>query len=193
MNTGDYRADRGGSAAERAGSTRPMRGIVITLVTAALALSGCGGDDQTATDSSPPTSTTQTTTEADDDRADDDRGGDDRDDGSGGRRRRELEDCLRDAGAKLASSPADLRFAAGLAIGGDVRTDISAERGNLRVYSLRPTGGDGWRIYVAAPRRAGDAPGISDLLGDPGAAVVTAYVNPADGRTIRKADACMTG
>src|SRR5688500_2660789 len=164
-----------------------MRAIVITFVIAALGLSACGGDEETTTDASPPTSTTQTTTEettteeqttgttAAADTAE------------------ELEACLRDAGAKLASSPADLRFAAGSAISGDVRTDISARRGDLRVYSLRPSGEDSWRIYVAAPRRAGDAPGLSDLLSDPGAAVVTAYVNPATGSTVRKADACMSG
>lgn len=169
-----------------------MRAIVITLVTAALALSGCGGDDETATESSPPTSTTQTTT---DDATTQQTTTEEETTGTttAADTAKELEDCLRDAGAKLASSPADLRFAAGAAIGGDVRTDISAARGNLRVYSLRPTGGDGWRIYVAAPRRAGGAPDITDLLGNPGAAVVTAYVNPANRRTIRKADACITG
>ena len=170
-----------------------MRAIVITLVTAALALSGCGGDDQTATDSSPPTSSTQTTTEEATTGQTTTEGETTGTTAPAADAANELEDCLRDAGAKLASSPADLRFAAGAAIRGDVRTDISAERGKLRVYSLRPSGGDGWRIYAAAPRGAGNAPGISDLLGDPGAAVVTAYVNPANRRTIRKADACMTG
>ena len=156
-----------------------MRAIVMTLAVAALLLSGCGGDDGTTTDSSAPTATTQTTTEEQTTAAAADAA-------------EELEGCLRKAGAKLASSPADLRFAAGSAIRGDVRTDISAERGNLRVFSLQPSDGD-WRIYVAAPRRAGGAPGIQDLLSDPGAAVVTAYVNPADQATIREADACMTG
>jgi hypothetical protein len=167
-----------------------MRAFVIMFVVVALGLSACGGDEETTTDASPPTSTTQTTDEATTEQTTTEEqttgttaAADTAD---------ELEKCLRDAGAKLASSPADLRFAAGSAIGGDVRTDISARRGDLRVYSLRPSGGDSWRIYVAAPRRAGDAPGLTDLLSDPGAAVVTAYVNPASRTTVRKADACLT-
>jgi hypothetical protein len=153
-----------------------MRAIATTLAAAALLLSGCGGDDGTATDTTSTTGeqTTATTAPAAD-------------------AVKELEECLRDAGAKLASSPADLRFAAGSALRGDVRTDISAERGNLRLYSLRPSGENGWRIYAAAPRGAGAAPGLADLVRDPGAAVVTAYVDPADPGTNRAADACMTG
>jgi hypothetical protein len=168
-----------------------MRAIVIMLVVAALGLSACGGDDETATDAPSPTSTTQTTT---DEATTEQTTTEEQTTGTtaAADTAEELEKCLRDAGAKLASSPADLRFAAGSAIGGDVRTDISARRGNLRVYSLRPSGGDSWRIYVAAPRRAGDAPGLSDLLSDPGAAVVTAYVNPGNRTTVRKADACLT-
>jgi thiamine biosynthesis lipoprotein ApbE len=168
-----------------------MRTIVI-LLAAALVLSACGGDDEPTGGSTAPATTqqtatqdttTQTTTEERTttttapaaDTAED------------------LEACLRDAGAELASSPADLRFAAGAAISGDVRTDISARRGNLRVYSLQPSGGDDWRIYVAAPRRGGGAPELADLLRDPGSAVVVAYVEPATGATVRKADACLTG
>jgi hypothetical protein len=156
-----------------------MRTIAILLSAATCALAACGGDNESDSASQPRESSSSSSAPAPTTTA-------------AGDTKTALAQCWRDAGAKIATSPADLRFAAGAALGTDVASDTSSVRGDLATYSFKPTGDDRWPIYFATPESADQAPSFSALLADPGSAVVAAYVNPADPRTVARADVCMS-
>jgi hypothetical protein len=157
---------------------RAMPAVTLVL----LALAGCGGDEQGGSSSAPQTGqqTTQTEQQTTQSTATGQADADPR---------AALRDCFQKAGAKLADSGLDLRFAAGSALGADVETDIASVRGDLAVSSFKPSGSGNWRIYFAVPE-GGDAPGFTDILRNPRDAAVVAYVNPGDPEIIAKADAC---
>jgi hypothetical protein len=159
-----------------------MRAVMTVALLAAATLTACGGGSGSSTtpapspsspNSSSPSATGSTT--------------------SGGDTKAALTQCWRTAGAKIADDPADLRFAAGAALGANVESDASGVRGDLATYSFKPTGQDRWRLYFATPEAADQAPSFSALLADPASAVVAAYVNPADQQIIGRADECMNG
>jgi hypothetical protein len=94
----------------------------------------------------------------------------------------ELERCWRRAGARIASTRADLRFASF-----DTVTSVSDKPGLVSVK------GDDWRIFYTVPED-GEDPGIDAILADPSRASAVAYVKDASDhpRVVARARSCGT-
>jgi len=101
-----------------------------------------------------------------------------------------LEACLVSAGAKVAKSASDLRFAAGTGIGTGAETDIAAVVGGIEVTSFKPSDNSGWRLYFGKPEGS-PALSYSAVLKDPTSAEVAAYIPPGSGVDPAKADDCL--
>ena len=91
-----------------------------------------------------------------------------------------LERCWRRAGARLATSAADLRFA----VGGAAKA-IAIKPGRVSVK------GQGWRVFYTLPAD-GEDPGLKTVLAKPGSVRAVAYVKDAAAhpRTVARARAC---
>jgi hypothetical protein len=102
----------------------------------------------------------------------------------------DIEACLKDAGAKIATEAGDLAFADG----GSYRTHADGagrdQSGTLSVGSYRAPGEQGWELYyvVRRPYRLS----FNLIVRHPDkAAKVVAYVHPFDAATVKAASECL--
>ena len=91
-----------------------------------------------------------------------------------------MERCWRRAGASIASSAGDLRFAVG-----STARNIAIKPGQISVKGKR------WRIFYTLPSD-GEDPGLATVLAKPSTVSAVAYVQdaPAHAGVVEKARAC---
>ncbi len=102
----------------------------------------------------------------------------------------DIETCLKDAGAKIATEAGDLAFADG----GSYRTHADGARldqsRTLSVGAYRAPGERGWELYYVV--RKGYRLGFNLIVRHPDkAAKVVAYVHPFDAATVKAASGCL--